>query len=96
MIVDRMSVKAKSGAQVELASFMKDWCEKLGWRGRVYTSLCGGGETNRVIVEVEHENMAAWEQADEKLRLRADTAAMFTRLSELTENEGTREFLQLR
>jgi hypothetical protein len=96
MIVDRMTVKAKRDTQLELAALLKSEGERLGWRARVYTSLCGGGKTNRVVMEVEYESLAAMEKAWADFRARPDTSTFVKKMNELSENEGSREFLELR
>jgi len=96
MIVDRITWKAKSDRQLELAALLKSEVERNGWRGRIYTSLFGGGDTNRVVVELEYESMAAMEKAQQEWLSRPGTAAFYKKMNELSENEGSREMLTLR
>ena len=96
MIVDRITLKAKSDGQLELAALMKSWLEKSGWRGRVYTSLFGGGETNRVVVEFEYEDLSALEKAEQQMKSAPGAVESFKKMFELSENEGSREVLRLR
>jgi hypothetical protein len=96
MIVDRSTAKAKGNAQMELAALLKSALETFGLRGRVYTSFFGGGETNRVVIELEFENMAALEKFWDEWPTMPGAAAFNKKLDELAENVGnSREMLRL-
>ena len=93
MIVQRATWKAKPGHVEDLIALLKSESSKEGMSYRVYTTLSGSHET--MVVEWEFESLAAQEAFWAKRSAKPETPSFMVKWRELTENEGSTEFLTL-
>ena len=93
MIVVRTVIQAKFGKAAELARLSAEMNREVGeWPGawRVLTDLSGPFDT--VVLEIEVESLAAWEQARSQLFSQPAFQAAFSRIQELAEGGSTEYF----